>query len=64
MTRTLPALILLAALLAACKAPEPQPVGGQAMGTVIGSRFDETPLTIGRGELEGKAVVISYFATW
>ncbi|MCZ7607939.1 MAG: hypothetical protein M5U25_18130 [Planctomycetota bacterium] len=64
MTRTLPALILLAAFLAACKAPEPQPVGGQAAGVVIGSMFDETPLTLGKGELEGKAVVISYFATW
>ncbi|MCG3182841.1 MAG: hypothetical protein ICCCNLDF_00912 [Planctomycetes bacterium] len=64
MTRTLPALILLAALMAACKAPEPQPAGGQAAGMVIGSRFDETPLTVGKGELEGKAVVISYFATW
>lgn len=64
MTRNLPALILLLALLTACQAPAPKPVGGQAAGMVIGSRFDETPLTVGKGELEGKALVISYFATW
>lgn len=63
MTRTFAAILLLG-LLTACPAPTPPPPGGQATGMVIGSRFDESPLTVGKGELQGKALVITYFATW
>ncbi|MCB9895461.1 MAG: hypothetical protein H6839_13520 [Planctomycetes bacterium] len=67
MKHTLPALALFFALLvSACPADNPPAnvPGGKAAGMVIGSTFDGAPLTIGKGELDGKAVVITYFATW
>lgn len=65
--RLLP-LFTLALLLAACPTsdnpPAPKPTGESAAGLVIGTTFDGKPLTLGKGELEGKAVVVTYFATW
>jgi hypothetical protein len=64
---SLPALALVCLLLlSACPAENPPAniPGGKAVGMVIGSTFDGKPLTVSKGELEGKAVVISYFATW
>ena len=67
MKYSLPAFAILCALLfSACPAEHPPAnvPGGKAAGMVIGSTFDGAPLTIGKGELQGKAVVITYFATW
>jgi len=66
--------MFLALLLAACgsgnnAAPNQSAVksaapGGDASGMAIGATFEGSPLTVGKGVLEGKAVVIAYFATW
>lgn len=68
MRTTTLALLIMSLLLAACgqeaNKTEPVPTGESAAGLAIGSTFDGKPLTIGSGELKGKAVVISYFATW
>lgn len=68
MLKTLLPLLTLALLLGACPAgdnkPEPKPTGESAAGLVIGTTFDGKPLTVGKGELEGKSVVVTYFATW
>ena len=65
MTRTLALLVFLALALSACPAPEPPVVSTESVaGLVIGNTFDEVPLTIGKGELADKAVVVTYFATW
>ena len=53
---------LVAFTLVAC--PAKQTPGGSATGIVIGANFDGTPLTVGKGELAGKPIVITYFATW
>jgi hypothetical protein len=58
------ALSTLVLLLAACQQPASPPPGGKAEGLVIGSTFDGAPLTVGKGDMQGKAVVITYFATW
>ena len=60
------ALTLTVLLLTGCPVANnaPPSPGGQAVGMVIGSTFDGAPLTIGKGELEDKALVITYFATW
>jgi hypothetical protein len=58
-------LALVAFALAGCPQAKPKSVpGGSAVGVVVGSNFDGTPLTIGKGELAGKPVVLTYFATW
>lgn len=56
-------LTILSLLLCACPAPTKAP-GGSAAGMVIGAEFDGAPLTIGKGDLADKPVVITWFATW
>jgi hypothetical protein len=52
-------------VLSACKAPEPPSIpGGNAAGMALGVNWDDSPITVGKGELEDKAVVITYFTTW
>jgi hypothetical protein len=55
---------LLLLTLAACPAERKPAPGGNVAGVVVGAHFDGASLTIGKGELQGKAVVITYFATW
>jgi hypothetical protein len=65
MKHTIAVFALFTLALAGCPEPPPKSApGGSAMGMVIGSSFDGTPLTIGKGELAAKPVVITYFATW
>jgi hypothetical protein len=65
MKHTVVILALFAFALMGCPQPTPKPApGGSAAGMVIGSHFDGAPLTVGKGDLAGKPVVITYFATW
>jgi hypothetical protein len=58
-------LSLLALLCVACPAPTPPKApGGNAAGMVIGAEFDGAPLTVGKGDLADKPLVITWFATW
>lgn len=61
---TLP-LLMLVLLVMGCPEPTPPTIStGSASGIAIGNTWDDTPLTIGKGELAGKGLVITYFATW
>jgi hypothetical protein len=58
--------VLLTLLCAACPvaSPPPKAPGGNASGMVVGAEFDGTPLTVGKGTLAEKPLVITWFATW
>lgn len=66
MTRTLPLLILSALFVSSCPAPKPPALAPNVdvAGWAIGNTHDGDPITIGRNDLAGKALVITYFATW
>jgi hypothetical protein len=69
--KLLPTLMLLGLLLTACgngNAPANQTSraipGGDASGLVVGTTFEGKPLKVGEAPFKGKALVITYFATW
>ena len=57
-------LLTLTLLLAACQAPEAPKPSTSISGWAIGTDYDGNPITVGKNELEGKPLVLTYFATW
>lgn len=65
MMRSLILLVFAGVALAGCRAPEPPPtVSVEVAGWAIGNDYAGNPITIGKGDLAGKPLVITYFATW
>jgi hypothetical protein len=59
--RAIVLILALPLLLAACPTPQPPVKQVSAGGVVLGSLFDGTPLTVGKGDLAGKGLVVNYF---
>jgi len=56
-------LLLPVAVLTACTDRPPPPALSSVTGVRLGALHDGTALVVGRGSLEGRAVVVTYFGT-